>query len=150
MIPGECSIMGTMRWFDVEEGKKAVEKVKSIIEHTAALYGCTVEYKTGHGRIGIPVINDRKCAEIAEKGISEIVPAGTVTESGRWFASESMSMYLNRYPGVFAFLGINNPEKGSGAPHHNEYFDIDEAVLVLGVKASVKYVFSYLASKQRV
>jgi len=39
-----------------------------------------------------------------------------------------------------ALLGIKNPEYGSGAEHHNEKFDVDENVLDMGVKSTVKYV----------
>ncbi len=41
-----------------------------------------------------------------------------------------------------AFLGIRNPEAGTGAGHHNEYFDVDEKVLKMGVTATVKYAFA--------
>lgn len=47
-------------------------------------------------------------------------------------ASESFGQYISMWPGVFAFLGMKNPEKGIGAAHHNQNFDIDEDVLFKG------------------
>ena len=41
---------------------------------------------------------------------------------------------------MLAFLGIRNPACGSGAEHHNERFDIDEAALHRGVEATLLYV----------
>jgi len=45
---------------------------------------------------------------------------------------------------VFAFVGIRNEEKGTGAEHHNAHFDIDEDVLKLGVAATVQYTIDFL------
>jgi metal-dependent amidase/aminoacylase/carboxypeptidase family protein len=39
---------------------------------------------------------------------------------------------MNRWPGALAFLGIKNEALGSGAEHHNERFDLDEAALWRG------------------
>ena len=61
-----------------------------------------------------------------------------------WMASESFSQLQKLWPGVFALLGINNPEKGTGAAHHNEYFDLDEDVFKLGVAGAVTYALRFL------
>ncbi len=53
-------------------------------------------------------------------------------------------MYCHKYPGVMALLGIKNPSYGSGAEHHNERFDVDESVMDMGVKATVKYVVALM------
>ena len=63
-----------------------------------------------------------------------------------WMASESFSQLQKLWPGVFALLGINNPEKGTGAAHHNEYFDLDEDVFKLGVAGAVTYALRFLDS----
>lgn len=47
-----------------------------------------------------------------------------------------------------AHLGINNPEYGSGAPHHNGFFDVDEDVLETGVAATLKFIAA-LEAEQR-
>jgi len=44
-----------------------------------------------------------------------------------------MSEFLSRVPGCFFFIGSANAEEGRNAAHHNPRFDIDEAVLPLGV-----------------
>ena len=49
-------------------------------------------------------------------------------------------------PGVFALVGVNNPEKGTGAAHHNEYFDIDEGTFKLAVTGAVSYALNFLES----
>ena len=59
-------------------------------------------------------------------------------------ASESFARFLAKWPGVFAFIGIKNEEKGVGAAHHNPSFDIDEAVLYKGTAAAATYALAFL------
>ena len=61
-------------------------------------------------------------------------------------ASESFSRLQKLMPGVFALVGVNNPEKGTGAAHHNEYFDIDEDTFKLAVTGAVSYALNFLES----
>ena len=61
-----------------------------------------------------------------------------------WYASESMSFYLEKYPGVFGLLGIRNPEKGTGANHHTSKFDVDEDAMKIGVASAVNYALHAL------
>lgn len=144
IIPNEAHIVGGMRFFDHAEGKKALAVLKKVTTNIADIYGAEVDFGWAADRVGIPVVNDERCSAIAENGLRELLPEGTLSESNRWFASESMSEYLNKIPGVFAFLGIKNPEKGTGAEHHNEFFDVDEDVLQTGVIATAGYVFAYI------
>ena len=68
-----------------------------------------------------PVYNDPECAELARKAVSEQVgDHGEIVQVEPWMASESFSSLQKLIPGVFALVGINNPEKGTGALHHNE------------------------------
>jgi amidohydrolase len=53
-------------------------------------------------------------------------------------ASEDFSEFSERVPGVFIFLGVGNPEKGTDIPHHNPRFNIDEEILISGVALLVR------------
>ena len=61
-----------------------------------------------------------------------------------WLASDSMSEYLKKYKGVYAFLGTKNPKLGTGACHHNPLFDIDEKALENGLIATVNFTLDFL------
>ncbi len=140
IIPDNADVLGSLRFFNVEEGKKAVGIMKEVAEHTAAMHHCKVEFNPRTGVRVEPVINDAECAALAESVLKEVLPEGAVASCEKWYASESFSHYMKRIPGVFAFLGIKNPVYGSGAEHHNEYFDVDESVLPMGMLATLKYV----------
>lgn len=139
----EATIAGTFRFFNVEEGRKAVDLFKSVSEHTAAMYDCFVEFDEKTKVIGVPVITDKECSEFAKKELIEYIGEEKIASCDKWYASESFSAYTHRYPSIFAFLGIKNEEEGTGAEHHSEFFDVDENVLMLGVKATVGYAVSF-------
>src|SRR5699024_8790691 len=67
-----------------------------------------------------------------------------------WMASEPFGLYQRYFSGVFAFVGILNEAKGTGAEHHNEHFDIDEDALIIGVSATVQYEMDFLQFDQSV
>lgn len=142
VIPDTARVLGSLRFFDVDEGAKAVRIVKEVAEHTAAMHHCTVEYASKIGLAQGPTVNDAELAALAEKKLPEVLPEGFITKWEPWYASESFGSYLRRYRGVFMHLGINNEEKGTGAAHHNTFFDVDEDVLIYGALSTVKYTLS--------
>ena len=83
-------------------------------------------------------------AQWARKVLAEELGSENVGQWEPWMASESYNQYLQQWPGVFAFLGIQNEEKGIGAAHHNQEFDIDEDVLYKGAAAAATYAIEYL------
>ncbi len=146
VFPENAHIWGSMRFFDLEEGKKALQIVRKVANHIAEIYGCQVEFSKMMNEAGIPVVNDSKLAELAKSSIRELYPKDDAVPDKfpLFYASESFSNYCYRYPGIMALLGIKNPEYGSGAEHHNEKFDVDEQVLDMGVKSTVKYVITLM------
>ena len=128
VIPDRARVLGTMRYFKREIGQIALDMQKSVFDHTAAMYGCTVEYAPRNRVYLEPVVNDPGCVALARKNL----PEEWLAQCDPWYASETFSVCMNRWPGALAFLGIQNEALGSGAEHHNERFDLDEAVLWRG------------------
>lgn len=60
------------------------------------------------------------------------------------FNSEDFAVYQQYIPGVFYWLGVANPELGIVGLPHTPDFDIDEACMVVGVKAMSNLLLSYL------
>ncbi|MEI3614373.1 amidohydrolase [Pseudogracilibacillus sp. SO30301A] len=144
VIPDKVDIGGTLRFYDMKEGKKAVEIIKKVAEHTAQAHNCTVTFSKGFGVAGQPVINDQKLAELAKIGVEEVLPGAAIKDI-QWFASESFSRYAAIAPTLFAFIGVRNDTYGSGAEHHNEKFDIDENALIYGVLTTAKFAADFLS-----
>ena len=139
-FPEKAYLSGTARFFNRAEGQKALALIKNVAVHTAACHKCSIEFNPGT-RIKLqPVVNDEKIAKRVQDGLNSLCGSAVLGDCKRWYASESYSRYLEKYPGVLIFLGITNESLGSGAPHHNGRFDVDESVLPLGVCAEVAFV----------
>lgn len=143
IIPDVASIKGSLRFFNMEEGEKAVGLFKRVCVDTADMFGCGAAFGPLTKVLVGPVINDEACSEFAKKVIGQVMPEGTVSDAKRWYASEPFARYISKYPGVFCHLGIRNPGYGSGAEHHSSKFDVDEGVLPLGVLATVQYAAEF-------
>ncbi|KXH86098.1 hypothetical protein AU377_14715 [Sporosarcina sp. HYO08] len=143
VIPDKVEIGGSLRFYDVEEGEKALNIVKNVANLTAQAHNCTVEFGEKFEIAALPVINDEELAELAQGGIEELMP-GSVVHNVRWFASESFNQYAKIAPILFAFVGVRNEMYGSGAEHHNDKFDIDENGLINGVLVTTKFAADFL------
>ncbi|MCD8020295.1 MAG: amidohydrolase [Clostridiales bacterium] len=140
VIPDQAYLGGTARFFDPQEGRKALAIINRIAENTAESHNCTVTYESRHCISPDAVVNDANVATRVQKGITAVCGEEVLGDCERWYASETFSFYLKKCPGALGFLGIRNEEYGSGAPHHNGKFDIDESNLYLGVCAEAAFV----------
>ena len=141
VIPNEVFIGGSLRFFDDEAGKHALNLVKNVSEHVAAAHGCTVSY-TDRMKVDLPpVTNDTTYTTYAQQQIETLYP-GRVTDDAQyvWYGSETFALYSQLAPTVFTLVGVNNPEVGSTAQHHNDKFDLDEDALQYGVGAMTQFV----------
>ena len=147
VIPQTLTFGGTMRTFD-RDGVGAVfhRELKKAVDGICAAYDCKATYNS-YGMPGYAVVNDAEIAQWARKVLAQELGSENVGQWEPWMASESYNQYLQQWPGVFAFLGIENEEKGIGAAHHNQEFDIDEDVLYKGAAAAATYAIEYLKDK---
>ncbi len=144
VIPQKLTFGGTMRTFDrVEVGEVFYKELKKAIDGICAAYDCVPIYNS-YTKPGYAVVNDADMARWARKVLAEELGAEHVGTWEPWMASESYSQYLAQWPGVFAFLGMQNDEKGVGAAHHNQAFDLDEDVLFYGSAGAATYAIEYL------
>lgn len=141
----KAKIAGSLRYFNVEEGTKAYEMLMRIANGVAAVHNCTINEEKVSGPQTVPVLNDEALALQVRSGVEELFP-GSFAEDVKWYASETFSHYSKIAPSVFSFVGIKNEELGSGAEHHNDYFDMDDASLKYAIGTMVKFTADYLVN----
>ena len=143
VIPGDLVFGGNVRLYDLEDGVKFKNYFFDLLERSCSLYGCSFETEYCIGP-KVPVKNDPAIAAMAKRCIGDVVGSEMLCETEPWMACESFCTTLAVIPGVFTFLGMKNPEKGTGAPHHNGKFDLDEDVLPAGMAAALGFAFGFL------
>jgi amidohydrolase len=125
VIPSTVVLTGTARWFAEATGAAMPGRIERIVSHTAQAAGLSarVDYK----RINRPVVNDPRIAGVVIETAARLLGEENVATGTRTLGGEDMSVYLDRVPGCFFFVG-SAPE-GPHRPHHSPAFTIDERAL---------------------
>jgi amidohydrolase len=131
VIPEQITLMGTFRSFDRDAGLSMEGHVRSLCEATAAAMGCTVELEIRH--ITTPVVNNSEVVRRARSVLDGYLAADQIETELRWMASEDVSYFLDRVPGLFLLVGSANADQGLDFGHHHPRFDFDEDALPLSV-----------------
>lgn len=145
IIPNTLEFSGGARVFEMGEALKYKKAFHNMVENTAKAYNCQILSSATLGPM-FPVKNDPQCAEMAKNKIGEIIGKDRIVEVDPWMASDCMGYHLALWPGVFSLVGISNPQKGTGAPHHNSKFELDQDVLKYGAASSIAYALFFLES----
>jgi len=143
VIPDELRFSGTIRYFDTADGESFLAAMDKLLENTAEAYGCKTRHNV-KSLIRPVLINDPSAAALAAECWNSFMPEGSLINAEPWMASETMAVIHSHWPGAMGFLGINNPSKGTGAPHHNGHFEIDQDVLKYGTAMHVAYARNFL------
>jgi len=145
VIPESVEFIAGGRVFEYDDAVKIRDETLNLVENTCKAYHCTLDMVDTRGPM-LAVKNDPDCASMAREAIGVAVGAEHIVEIEPWMASDCVSSHLTLWPGVFGLVGIKNGEKGTGAPHHDGRFDIDEDALKYGAAAAVAYAVGFLAS----
>ncbi len=128
IIPGSVLLTGTARSFTEATGRALPEKIGRIVAGTAA--ACGVRATLRYDRVNSATVNDAKMAELVIETASRLLGEDNVETDTRTLGGEDMSVFLNRVPGCFFFVGCARDD--GLRPHHSPRFDIDERALMVG------------------
>jgi amidohydrolase len=142
IIPDRVNMEGTLRSFDRGVRGSMEERLRRLADGIAAAYRCEAETSVTHMLPG--VVNHAGMTEILRHAAAATVGAENTEESPRLMVSEDFSLYQERVPGTFFFVGAGNPAKGANEPHHSPRFEIDEDALETGVAVMSAFALSAL------
>ncbi len=130
IIPSVVRLTGTARSFTDSAWRALPQKIERIVRGTAEAAGvaATVTYK----RVNRATINDRTMADLVIETAGRLLGEQNVDADTRTLGGEDMSVFLDRVPGCFFFVG--SAPDGPHRPHHSPRFDIDERALAVGVR----------------
>lgn len=131
IIAKEVKLEGTMRAFSDEAYETMTKRVQEVASGIAAGYGCKGEAVFRH--MYRVVDNDPKLVELLQE-----VAGDAYEETPPYMLAEDFSLYLQKVPGMFFFLGSGNEEKGYVHSLHSAQFQFDEEILALGVETYAK------------
>jgi carboxypeptidase Ss1 len=141
IIPDEVVLEGTMRTFEKDTRSKAIADLKKAADAVCRAYGgtCVVEFQ----KDTYPVTyNDEKVTARASRTLRTIRKMKVRTADQR-LGAEDFSRFQQEAPGLFYYLGTNNPSKGCVYPNHSSRFKVDEDVLKYGAESLAKLALEF-------
>jgi amidohydrolase len=145
IIPEEAVLSGTLRTFDVAQRDDLVKRAEAAIDHVAEAYGATADFSVRQN--AALVFNNEELSAWLAPVLTEAAGEGKVNPATPpTTVAEDFSYFQNEIPGVFYHLGgtADGVDPATAAPNHSPQFDVNEDVLVLGVKTHALSALRFL------
>ena len=142
IMAGSAYLTGTLRTWHREVRERIIDRMERIAGKTSHAFGADIEFSFEEGNPSI--VNDPECAEVARQAVVKVLGEEAVGSYEGTLAGEDFAEYLQIVPGVFVFVGTNNPEIGAVHPQHSCYYTIDENVLVKGSMVAAQWALDML------
>jgi amidohydrolase len=143
VISEAVSLTGTIRSFDPDIRKFLEKRMGEISRGVAEASRCTVDFSYEHGVP--PTINDDASAErfggVLEKAFG---PERIIRSFKPSMGGEDFSLFLEKVPGLYFYLGTRNEKKDCVYPLHHPKYRFDEDILIEGVKAFREIALDFL------
>jgi len=123
VIPDHAELEGTVRAFDYEVRRRIPERIRRVAEGVAAGFGASAELVWTEGQAFVN--NDPALADLMARAAEEL--GLRVVEARPTTAGEDFSVYQERVPGCFIWMGTSGTEEW-----HHPKFTLDEDALPLG------------------
>jgi len=145
IIADQVTMKGTVRALSSELRASLPERIERIIANVCKAMRADYQFKY---HFGYPVmINEEGMTCMAEKVASKIVgPDNVIRVPQPVMGGEDFAYYLEKVPGTYAWVGMQNHEKGICHPHHTAKFDMDEDVLVTATQLLALSAIEYLGA----
>ena len=149
IIPDKVEMEGTIRSFDEGMRDDIHERVTTLAEAISrgSRAGCKVCIDKRY-----PVtVNDPVLTEAMLPSLRRVAGTEQVHLVPKVMGSEDFAFFQRVSPGLFIFLGVVPPGTNplTAAPNHSPRFYVDEACLVLGVRALANLACDFLESGAR-
>ena len=141
VIPGQATLVGTIRTFDEEIRRHVCERIRELAEGVAAAHRAEADVELTPG---YPVlVNDEELTRRALEAAGGVgfEPARVLTLPPQG-VGEDFAYYCQKVAGAFVFVGAANAAKGCTFPHHHPRFNIDEDVLPWGTALLAQFALA--------
>ncbi len=134
VIPSDCVISGTMRYFSTELANKVRQRIKELCDGVAHGYGIEVSYD--NREIFDVLVNDDKLSEVMLDIAADVVGSeNTEVTKDVVTGSEDFADMLRVIPGAYCTVG----HEGT-LPLHNDGFFLDESILPVGASIYARLI----------
>jgi amidohydrolase len=144
IIPDKAEMSGTLRTYDEQVRQRVMGRAKEMAESIAR--GMNAEAEMIWEANGYPpIMADAALVDRLAPSLARVAgDKARVME--RSSAGEDFSYFAQKTPGMFIFVGVTPPGTREAAPNHSPRFQVDEAGLITGLRATLHVVADYTGS----
>lgn len=142
IICNEVTMEGTTRAFNPDVRRQLLKSIERIIKNTASSYRAQAQLDVTP--ITPPTINHALISGMFADVVEKLYGQDVIVKMEKVMGGEDFAYLSESVPGIMAFLGVRNDEKGLNYPHHHEKFNIDENALPIGASLYAQFAFDYL------
>ncbi len=142
VIPDELEMQGSVRC--LHDGHEKVHaRFKELVTKACELCRCTCEIDLRCGNSLLS--NDESLFSLAMEAAEETVGSVNIrTKNVAVMGGDDFAEFLNIIPGMYYFIGMADPLKGTDVPNHNTKFKMHEDALATGMEMQMRLVLKYL------
>jgi amidohydrolase len=143
IIPGEVSLTGTVRTFDLPLQSLAQRRLKEITEETCKAFGAEAQFQYQKGYP--PLINHEPMVDLVLDVAEKALGLESIKDIDPVMGGEDFAYFLEKVPGAFLFFGMGD---GMEFPHHHPAFDLDEKALPQAALLMTSLALEFLQSNE--
>ena len=144
VIPDTLEMQGSVRCLHFDH-EQVHARFRDLVTKACALCRCTCEIELNCGNSLLA--NDDTLFELAREVAGEVVGADNVrTRDVAVMGGDDFAEFSVRLPGMYYFIGMADPEKGTDAPNHITKFKLNEDALVTGMEMQMKLITRFMDS----
>jgi amidohydrolase len=150
VVPQSCELQGTVRTFSLDVLDMIEQRMREVVEHTAAAFGCTADF--GFKRNYPPTVNHGPETEFLRRTLSEMVGPQQVQVFEPTMGAEDFSFFLQKVPGCYFVIGNGDGAHRHGGHGlgpctlHNPSYDFNDELIPIGASAWVRIAETWLGS----
>jgi amidohydrolase len=142
IIPESAQLSGTVRTFTEEVRQMIIDRLGQLSKSLETGFGVKSEFEYIHG---VPSCkSDREVADFMFEASAKVVGEKNVHWLEPQTGGEDFAFFSDLVPGTMIRLGCSNPDRDIVRVGHSPFFDVDEAVLPIGVEVFYQAVKDYL------
>ena len=145
IIPDKVMMAGTIRAFKSDVIELILKRLSEITEGIEKPFHVKVNLNIKENRVPA-LFNDKSATELLFNSAVKILDEQNIIFSEPDLGAEDFAFFTQAVPGAMTHIGCGkNLEKNQEIPSHSPNYDIDEAVLPIGVEIFTDAVKTYLS-----
>jgi amidohydrolase len=146
VIPPECAMRGTIRYYKPETGEMVRKRVHEIATHIAQAHGAEAEVSTKSGYP--PLLNADPMADLMVKVGTELLgPDNVITTEDPSMGAEDFAFYAQKVPAAMFRLGVRPREMDTYPGGHHPKFNFNDDAIPTGISMFCELTRRFLSGK---